>query len=234
MATASSDLRIRQTFRVWYEYLQYAKKCGLVVSSDYDEWGDTSVSFSSWWDRVGFELAGGGLVTVATSEHLQSEAHYVFAVPRHLSPRQARVQCEALVKKLHNGITPQAPQSRWSIDPNVPLKLEFFRAYLRAIKSRDRLIRRGQSGSSVEILADLRGTYLDKRERYGESAEQIPQRLRSGDGGFVRDSELIIVGELANPLDATPSVIAIPVYLRHGERILKGVADGKFPVALER
>jgi hypothetical protein len=229
MATASGNARLKKTFQVWYEYLKYAKKCSLSVSSDYDEWGDTSVSFTRWWESVGLGLAGGELVTVATAEHLQSEAHYVFAVPRHLSPRQARVQCEALVKKLHNGIAPQAPQLRWSIDPTVPIKLEFFRAYLRAMKSRDKLIRRGQSGSAVEILADLRGTYLEKFERYGESAELLPQRLMHGDGGRQTDPSLIVVGDQTQLNHAGPSVTAINDYLRKGEDTLQRVAMGKFP-----
>ena len=101
----------KEPYRQWYEFLKRAKVRGMVVSKDYAEWGDTSIGFDRWWTSHGskmFTIVSNG-VDLATEATATDDNYYLFAIPKHLSPRQTRDEAEKLMKRLksEHGLTQQ-------------------------------------------------------------------------------------------------------------------------------
>ena len=228
----------KEPFRLWYEFLKRAKAKGMKVSKDYSEGGDTTVGFDKWWREHGAKLvpvvANG--VALASAETMNDDNYYLFAIPKHLSARQTRVESEHLMKKLKTEHGETKLNTRWRLTEGTSLRYEAIRAYLHAIDSKDKLIKQAiASGKSaddvkvVDVLAALRLYYIKKHERYKGKGDLMPQRLTHGDGGHETDPSKIIVSDHSHPKVATQSINAVRDYLKRGEETMKAVAEGRFP-----
>lgn len=228
----------KEPYRLWYEFLNRAKARGMKVSKDYAEWGDTSVGFRPWWSDRGSKLmrvvANG--VDLATAQTISDSNYYLFAIPKHLSPRQTRDEAEKLMKRLKAEHGQIKLTARWRLSEDAALKLESMRAYLHALDCHDKLIKKAiEEGKTakdvkmVEVLAALRLYYIKKAERYKLKGDQMPQRLTHGDGGHETDPSKIIVSDHAHPKVATQSINAVREYLKKGNEILERVSKGYFP-----
>ena len=208
------------------------------VSKDYIEWGDTSVGFDKWWLTHGVNLvpivANG--VALASEETMHDDNYYLFAIPKHLSPRQTRVEAEHLMKKLKSAHGEVKLNTRWRLTEGTNPKYESMRAYLHAIDCKDKLIKQaiaaGKSAKDVkvvDVLAALRLYYIKKHERYKGKGDAMPYRLTHGDGGYETDPKKIIVSDHSDPKVATDSINAVRDYLKRGEALMQTVAAGSFP-----
>lgn len=227
----------KEPFRLWYEFLKRAKAKGMKVHKDYAEWGDTSVSFNKWWEQHGSGLisvvANG--VELATDQTIEDENYYLFAIPKHLSARQTRVEAEGLMKRLKAKDGQVKLNTRWRITEGSSLKAESYRAYIHALDCRDKLvkqaIRDGKSEKDVKavlVLAALRLYYIKKNERYKGKGDLMPHRLTHGDRGYETDASKIVTDQ-RDLKDATDSVNAVREYLKRAEATLQNVANGSFP-----
>ena len=228
----------KEPFRLWYEFLKRAKASGMKVSKDYKEWGDTSVSFNSWWTTHGSSLisvvANG--VELANDATIGDENYYLFAIPKHLSPRQTRDEAEKLMKRLKDEHGQAKLNTRWQLTKGTAPKLEMYRAYLHALDCKAKLVKdaltNGGSEKDVQlvhVLAALRLYYINKGKRYKYKGDQMPQRITHGDGGHEVDPSKIVVSDHSNPKVATEAINGVRDYLIKGEEILKRVANGQFP-----
>lgn len=228
----------KEPYRQWYEFLKRAKARGMKVSRDYAEWGDTSMGFDRWWKSHGskmFTIVSNG-VDLATEATINDDNYYLFAIPKHLSPRQTRDEAEKLMKRLKAEHGQYKLNAKWRITEDAALKLESMRAYLHALDCHDKLIKKAiEEGKTakdvkmVEVLAALRLYYIKKHERYKGKGDLMPQRLTHGDGGHETDPSKIIVSDHAHPKVATQSINAVREYLKKGNDILERVAKGVFP-----
>jgi hypothetical protein len=227
----------KEPFRLWYEFLKRANAKGMKVHKDYAEWGDTSVSFKKWWEQHGSGLisvvANG--VELATDQTIGDENYYLFAIPKHLSARQTRVEAESLMKRLKEKDGQVKLNTRWRITEGTSLRPESYRAYIKALDCRDQLVKQAISeGKSekdikaVHVLAALRLYYIKKHERYKGKGDLMPQRLTHGDGGYETDASKIVTDH-SDPRVATDSVNAVREYLKKAEATLQNVAKGFFP-----
>ena len=209
----------------------------MVVSKDYEEWGDTSVSFKRWWDERGSQLmsvvANG--VDLASDATLTDDNYYLFAIPKHLSPRQTRDEAERLMKRLKAEHGEVKLNQKWRLSDDAAPKLEFHRAYLHALDVQDKLVKKalaeGKTAKDVkvvDVLAGLRLYYIKKDERYKYKGDSMPERLQHGDGGHETDPSKIIVSDHSHPKVATQSINAVRDYLKKGNEILERVANGSF------
>jgi hypothetical protein len=228
----------KEPFRLWYEFLKRAKAKGMKVSKDYIEWGDTSVAFDNWWRDCGAKLvpviAKG--VALASAQTMNDDNYYLFAIPKHLSARQTRVEAEHLMKKLKAEHGEIKLNAGWRLTDRGNTKYESIRAYLHAIDCNDKLIKQsvaaGKSADDVkmvDVLAALRLYYIKKHDRYKGEGDLMPQRLTHGDGGHETDPKKIIVSDHSHPKVATQSINAVRDYLKRGEEMMKVVAEGRFP-----
>lgn len=228
----------KEPFRLWYEFLKRAKAKGMKVSKDYSEWGDTSVGFDKWWRERGANLvpvvANG--VALASEDTLHDDNYYLFAIPKHLSARQTRVEAEHLMKKLKAEHGEKKLNTRWRLTDGAQPKYETIRAYLHAIDCKDKLIKQavaaGKSADEVkvvDVLAALRLYYIEKHERYKGNGDAMPYRIMNGDGGYETDPSKIIVSDHSHPKVATGSINGVRDYLKRGEETMKAVAEGRFP-----
>lgn len=229
----------KEPYRLWFEFLKRAKARGMTVSKDYAEWGDTSVGFRRWWTERGSKLitvvANG--VDLANSQTINDSNYYLFAIPKHLSPRQTRDEAEKLMKKLKSEHGEIKLNLRWHLSEDAAaLKVESYRAYLHALDCHDKLVKKalaeGKTAKDVklvEVLAALRLYYIKKHERYKGEGDFMPQRLTRGDGGHETDPSKIIVSDHSNPKVATQSINGVRDYLKKGNEILGRVAKGNFP-----
>ena len=227
-----------EPYRLWYEFLNRAKARGMKVSKDYAEWGDTSVGFRRWWADRGSKLmsvvANG--VDLATEATLNDDNYYLFAIPKHLSPRQTRDEAERLMKRLKAAHGQFKLNARWRLSEETAPKVESYRAYLHALDCYDKLVKQAIADSRtakdvklVDVLGALRLYYIKKHVRYKGEGDFMPQRLTHGDGGYETDPLKIIVSDHSNPKVATQSINAVRDYLKKGEEILNRVGKGSFP-----
>lgn len=228
----------REPFRLWFEFLKRAKARGMKVSKDYVEWGDTNTTFDKWWDAHGSKLicvvANG--VNLATDETNNDENYYLFAIPKHLSPRQTRVEAESLMKRLKAEHGEVKLNTKWRLSDDAAPKLDSYRTYLHALDCKDKLVNaaiaKGESEKDVkfvDVLAALRLYYIKKHERYKGKGDAMPYRLMHGDGGYETDPTKIVVSDHSHPKVATQAINGVRDYLKQGEAILERVANGKFP-----
>jgi len=228
----------KEPFRLWYEFLKRAKARGMKVSKDYIEWGDTSMIFDKWWLAHGVNLvpivATG--VALASKETMHDDNYYLFAIPKHLSPRQTRVEAEFLMKKLKVEYGEVKLNTRWRLTEGANPRYESMRAYLHALDCKDKLIKQaiaaGKSAKDVkvvDVLAALRLYYIKKHDRYKGKGDAMPYRLTHGDGGHETDPKKIIVSDHSDPKVATDSINAVRDYLKKGEALMQTVAAGSFP-----
>lgn len=234
---SATSLKV-EPYRLWFEYLKRAKARGMKISKSYCEWGDTDLSFKRWWDTHGrriFTVVSNG-VELANSVTLTDKNYYLFAIPKHLSPRQTRDSAERLMKKLKSADGNIMLTNKWRLSDDATLRLESYRTYLHTIDCYDKLIsiavREGRSHKDVqmvEVLAALRLYYIKKHQRYKGDGDFMPQRLTHGDGGYETDPTKIIVSDHANPKVATQSINAIRDYLKKGNELLERVSKGYFP-----
>jgi hypothetical protein len=228
----------REPFRLWYEFLKRAKARGMKVSKDYIEWGDTSTTFDKWWATHGSKLicvvANG--VNLATETTKNDNNYYLFAIPKHLSPRQTRVEAESLMKRLKSEHGEIKLNTKWRLAEDAAPKLDSYRTYLHTIDCKDKLVKAAiaKGGTEkevklVEVLASLRLYYIKKHERYKGKGDAMPYRLMHGDGGHETDPTKIVVSDHSHPKVVTQSINAVRDYLRKGEEILERVAKGQFP-----
>ena len=227
----------REQYRLWYEFLNRAKQRNLRVSKSYDDWGDTSIGFVRWWRDCGSkiisEVANG--VHVATAASLDNDNYYLVAIPKHISPRLARVQTEHLMKELkkQQGTT----RLKWQLTEGKMPHWQLVRAYLHALDCQDMLVKQAvESGGSAKdvkskhVLAALREYYIKKSIRYKNTGDPAPLRLFHG--GRTTDPDLILhdptqsTSDLSDPQDA---INAVSDYLRKANKILLAVKDGRFP-----
>ena len=92
----------KEPYRLWFEFLKRAKARGLKVHKDYIEWGDTNMGFDRWWTSHGskmFNIVANG-VDLVSEATVHDDNYYLFAIPKHLSPRQTRDEAEKLMKRL--------------------------------------------------------------------------------------------------------------------------------------
>ena len=227
-----------EPYRLWFEFLKRAKARGMKISKDYSAWGDTSVGFRRWWSERGSKLitvvANG--VDLANSQTINDKNYYLFAIPKHLSPRQTRDEAERLMKRLKAEHGQIKLNARWHLSEDAALKLESYRAYLHALECHDKLVKKaiaeGKTAKDVqlvEVLAALRLYYIKKHDRYKGEGDFMPQRLTHGDGGHETDPSKIIVSDHSHPKVATQSINAVRDYLRKANEIMERVANGSFP-----
>lgn len=227
----------KEPFRLWYEFLKRAKAKGMKVHKDYAEWGDTSIGFDRWWAERGSDLisvvANG--VELATDQTKDDDNYYLFAIPKHLSARQTRVEAESLMKRLKEKDGQVKLNTRWRITEGKGLKAESYRAYIHTLDCRDKLVKRaikeGRSEKDVKavhVLAELRQYYISKHVRYKGKGDLMPHRVTHGDGGYETDPSKIITDERDSRV-AIDSINAVRDYLKKAEAILEIVAKGSFP-----
>lgn len=182
-----------------------------------------------------FNIVSNGvdLVSDATAH---DDNYYLFAIPKHLSPRQTRDEAEKLMKRLKSEHGQIKLNARWRLADDTSPKFEFFRAYLHTLDCKNILvaqaIKEGKSASDVkvvDVLAALRLYYIKKGERYKFKGDQMPQRITHGDGGHQTDSSKIVVSDHSDPKVATDSINAIREYLMKAELVLGNVSSGTFP-----
>ncbi len=228
----------KEPYRLWFEFLKRARSQGLEISRDYAEWGDTNISFRSWWTERGSKLVSvvARGVDLATAETLHDSNYYLFAIPKHLSPRQTREEAERLMKRLKAEHGQMKLNARWILSEDTSPKLESYRVYLHTLDCYDKVVKMalkdGRSRSDVklvEVLASLRRYYIDKHHRYKGKGDLMPHRLTHGDGGYETDPSKIIISDHSNPRVATQSINAVRDYLKKGHAILERVAKGSFP-----
>ena len=227
----------REQYRLWYEFLKRAKHQKLKVSRSYDEWGDTSIGFDRWWRDCGSkiisEVANG--VHLATTASLDNDNYYLVAIPKHISPRLARVQTDQLMKELKK--QHGTPRLKWQLTEGKMPHWESVRAYLHALDCQDMLVKQAvASGGSAkdvkskQVLAALREYYIKKSIRYKNVGDPAPMRIFHG--GRTTDPDLILneptqsTSDLSDPQDA---INAVSAYLRNANKILLAVKDGRFP-----
>lgn len=208
------------------------------VSKDYAEWGDTSMGFDKWWKSHGskmFTIVSNG-VDLATEATINDDNYYLFAIPKHLSPRQTRDEAEKLMKRLKAKHGQHKLNAKWRLTEDAAPKLESMRVYIHALDCHDKLVKQAivegkaeKDVKLVEVLAALRLYYIKKHERYKGKGDFMPQRLTHGDGGHETDPSKIIVSDHAHPKVATQSINAVREYLKKGNDILERVAKGVFP-----
>ena len=226
----------REPFRLWYEFLNRAKARGMKVHKDYAAWGDTSMTFDNWWKARGSELicvvANG--VDLATDATIDDDNYYLFAIPKHLSPRQTRVEAEALMKRLKDEHGQVKLNTRWRLTENAAPKLDSFRTYLHALDCKDKLVKQAIAQGKterdvriVDVLAALRLYYIKKHERYKGKGDIMPPRLMHG--GRETDPSKIVVSDQEDPNVATQAINGVRDYLKRGEELLETVASGQFP-----
>jgi len=227
----------KEPFRLWYEFLKRAKAKGMKVHKDYAEWGDTSIGFDRWWTERGSELISvvKNGVELATDQTIDDENYYLFAIPKHLSARQTRVESENLMKRLKEKDGQVKLNSRWRITDGSSLRAESYRAYIHALDCRDKLVKLAISEGKTEkevkaihVLAALRLFYIKKHERYKGKGDLMPQRITHGDGGYQTDASKIVTDH-SDPRVATDSINAVRDYLKKAEATLENVAKGVFP-----
>jgi hypothetical protein len=228
----------KEPYRQWYEFLKRAKARGMEISKDYAEWGDTSVGFDRWWSSHGskmFTIVSNG-VDLATEATARDANYYLFAIPKHLSPRQTRDEAEKLMKRLKAEHGEHKLNAKWRLAEDAAPKLESMRAYIHALDCHDKLVKKAVAKGKtekdvkmVEVLAALRLHYITKHERYKGKGDLMPQRLTHGDGGYETDASKIIVSDHTHPKVATHSINAVREYLKKGNVILERVAKGTFP-----
>lgn len=207
------------------------------MSKDYAEWGDTSMGFDRWWSSHGskmFTIISNG-VDLATEATATDDNYYLFAIPKHLSPRQTRDEAEKLMKRLKSEHGQHKLNAKWRLTEDAAPKLESMRIYLHALDCHDKLVKQAISDGKtamdvklVEVLAALRLYYIKKHERYKGKGDFMPQRLTHGDGGHETDPLKIIVSDHSHPKVATQSINAVRDYLKKGNEILERVAKGSF------
>ena len=228
----------KEPYRLWFEFLKRAKARGVKVHKDYAEWGDTSIGFDRWWILHGskmFNIVANG-VDLVTESTAHDDNYYLFAIPKHLSPRQTRVEAEHLMKKLKSAHGEVKLNTRWRLTEGSKARYDSIRAYLHAIDCKDKLIKKavaaGKSADDVkvvDVLAALRLYYIKKHERYKGKGDAMPYRLTHGDGGYETDPKKIIVSDHSDPKNATDSINAVRDYLKRGEALMQTVAAGSFP-----
>ena len=228
----------KEPYRLWFEFLKRAKARGMKVHKDYVEWGDTNMGFDRWWKSHGskmFSIVANG-VDLVSEDTAHDDNYYLFAIPKHLSARQTRVEAEFLMKKLKSEHGEVKLNTRWRLTEGTNPKYEFIRAYLHAIDCKDKLIKQavaaGKSADDVkvvDVLAALRLYYIKKGERYKFKGDPMPHRLTHGDGGHETDPKKIIVSDHSDPKVATDSINAVREYLKKGEALMQTVAAGSFP-----
>ena len=228
----------REPFRIWYEALKRAKARKMKVHKDYVEWGDTSIAFDRWWKLHGhtiINIVANG-VDLATEATATDDNYYLFAIPKHLSPRQTRDEAEKLMKKLKAEHGQIKLNTRWKLSEGTSPKFAAYRAYLHALDCRDALVKKalaeGKTSDSVKVvhvLAALRLYYIKKHERYKGKGDLMPAILTHGDGGRETDPDKIVVTDHSDPKVATQSINAVREYLKRGEALLVRVASGTFP-----
>lgn len=227
----------KEPFRLWYEFLKRAKARGMTVHKDYAEWGDTSMGFNKWWAERGSDLisvvANG--VELVTDQTKDDENYYLFAIPKHLSARQTRVEAESLMKRLKERDGQVKLNTRWRITEGKGLKAESYRGYIHAFDCREKIVKQAikegkteKDVKAVHVLAELRKYYIKKHERYKGKGDLMPQRLTHGDGGYETDASKIVTDQ-RELKDATDSVNAVREYLKKAEATLDNVAKGTFP-----
>jgi hypothetical protein len=228
----------REPFRLWYEFLKRAKARGMKVSKSYAEWGDTSVRFDVWWTSHGNKLisvvANG--VNLVNDDTKDDDNYYLFAIPKHLSPRQTRVEAENLMKRLKAEHGEVKLNTKWSLSKDSAPKLDSYRTYLHALDCKEKLVKaaiaKGKSEKDVkfvDVLAALRLYYIKKHERYNGNGDDMPYRLMHGDGGHETDASKIVVSDHSHPKVATQAINGVRDYLKQADAILERVANGKFP-----
>ena len=227
----------KEQYRLWYEFLKRAKQRNMRVSKTYDEWGDTSMGFDRWWrdhgSKIVSEVVNG--VHVATDDAKANDNYYLVAIPKHISPRLARVQTEQLMKELKK--QHGTPKLRWQLTEGKMPHWQLVRAYLHALDCQDMLVKQAmESGGSAKdvkskhVLAALREYYIKKTARYKNVGDRAP--LRIFHGGRATDPDLILndptqsTSDVSDPQDA---INAVSAYLRNANKILLAVKDGRFP-----
>ena len=227
----------REQYRLWYEFLKRAKHQKLKVSKSYDEWGDTSIGFDRWWRDCGSkiisEVANG--VHVATAASQDNDNYYLVAIPKHISPRLARVQTEQLMKELKK--QHGTHKFKWQLTEGKMPHWQLVRAYLHALDCQHMLVKQAlENGGSAKdvkskhVLAALREYYIKKSIRYKNVGDPAPMRIFHG--GRTTDPDLILndptqrTSDLSDPQDA---INAVSDYLRKANKILLAVKDGRFP-----
>lgn len=227
----------KEPYRLWYEFLKRAKARGK-VAKEYSEWGDTSIGFDRWWKSHGSKLISivGNGVDLANESTVNDENYYLFAIPKHLSPRQTRDEAEKLMKRLKTERGQVSLKTKWRLTEDAAPKLPTYRAYLHALDCYDKLVKQaiadGRTDKDVklvDVLGALRHYYIKKHERYKGKGDLMPQRLTHGDGGHETDPAKIVVSDHSHPKVATQSINAVRDYLKKGEEILQRVAKGNFP-----
>ena len=174
-------------------------------------------------------------VHVATAASLDNDNYYLVAIPKHISPRLARVQTEQLMKELkkQHGTT----RLKWQLTDGKMPHWQLVRAYLHAFDCQDMLVKQAvASGGSAKdvkskhVLAALREYYIKKSIRYKNVGDPAPMRIFHG--GRTTDPDLILndptqsTTDLSDPQDA---INAVSAYLRNANKILLAVKDGRFP-----
>ena len=228
----------KEPYRQWYEYLKRAKARGMNVSKDYAEWGDTSMGFERWWRSHGskmFTIVSNG-VDLATDATATDDNYYLFAIPKHLSPRQTRDEAEKLMKKLKSEHGQHKVSSKWRLTEDAAPKLESMRVYIHALDCHAKLVKQAVADGRtdkdvklVEVLGALRQYYITKHDRYKGKGDFMPHRLTHGDGGRETDPTKIVVSDHSDPKVATQSINAVREYLKKGNEILERVSKGCFP-----
>lgn len=208
------------------------------VHKDYAEWGDTSIGFDRWWASHGskmFTIVSNG-VDLANAVTANDDNYYLFAIPKHLSPRQTRDEAEKLMKRLKAEHGQYKLNAKWRITEDAALKLESMRVYIHALDCHANLVKQAIADGKtekdvklVEVLAALRLYYIKKHERYKGKGDLMPQRLTHGDGGHETDPTKIVVSDHSHPKVATQSINAVREYLKKGNEILERVSSGIFP-----
>jgi len=228
----------KEPYRLWFEFLKRAKARGLKVHKDYVEWGDTNMGFDRWWESHGskmFNIVANG-VDLVSEDTAHDDNYYLFAIPKHLSPRQTRDEAEKLMKRLKSEHGQIKLNARWRLADDAAPKCASIRIYIHTLDCRDKLIKQAikEGGSAadvsvVHILAALRLYYIKKHERYGGKGDAMPYRIMHGDGGHETDPSKIVVSDHSDPKVATESINAIREYLKKGEKVLENVAQRTFP-----
>jgi hypothetical protein len=230
----------KEPYRLWYEFLKRAKRQNMKVLKKYDEWGDVSIGFQRWWDSKGntiFHVVANG-VHIATDSTMSDANYHLVAIPKHFSPREARVQTEALMKSLKS--EQGKAKQKWQLSEGALPNLIAIRAYLHALDCQDQLIKESVANGgtakdvkSVHVLCALRKYYIKKNERYKNAKFRLDTMpIRIMHGGMTTDPAKVMLGNLENPNDMTmpiDAVNAVSQFLRKGNDILNSVCKGKFP-----
>ena len=174
-------------------------------------------------------------VHVATAASLDNDNYYLVAIPKHISPRLARVQTDQLMKELKK--QHGTHKFKWQLTEGKMPHWQLVRAYLHALDCQDMLVKQAvASGGSAKdvkskhVLAALREYYIKKSIRYKNVGDPAPMRIFHG--GRTTDPDLILndptqsASDVSDPQDA---INAVSAYLRNANKILLAVKDGRFP-----